>query len=290
VSCRAPGSRPLLRSRTQAGPDHRRADVDFRVDVYLGELAAVAGGFTCTRWPEPCSRSSLAFCWRGRSRGPSFSLGPGPQHRSRGLLDSCAHRRSRRDRHAGQRASPHGGKRLNVSHRVLTEVLVRALGRGEEATGSLRRLADASAIVLRAPGAIPDAARGVELGALLHDIGEIRVPEAVLQKPGLLGASRARDRPTAIRNGPGTSRDGAVAHAPRSTWSVAITSATTGPGTLTASRERRSPLTAGSSRRWTALTDDPDRPYRRARPLAEALDILREECRSPVRSRSWTRR
>jgi diguanylate cyclase (GGDEF)-like protein/putative nucleotidyltransferase with HDIG domain len=49
-------------------------------------------------------------------------------------------------------------------------------------------------------GMSPQAVRGVELGALLHDIGKIRVPEQILNKPGPLTAEEwevMRGHPTA---------------------------------------------------------------------------------------------
>jgi HD-GYP domain-containing protein (c-di-GMP phosphodiesterase class II) len=61
-------------------------------------------------------------------------------------------------------------------------VLVRALeARGTEA-GSLRRLAAASRAVADHLELSPTQREALELGALLHDIGEIRVPEAILKK------------------------------------------------------------------------------------------------------------
>ena len=76
--------------------------------------------------------------------------------------------------------------RLHVSHRSLVDVLVRALESREGETGSLARLARMSLAL--ADGLALDRAQreALELGALLHDIGEIRVPEAVLRKPGPL--------------------------------------------------------------------------------------------------------
>jgi HD-GYP domain-containing protein (c-di-GMP phosphodiesterase class II) len=76
--------------------------------------------------------------------------------------------------------------RLHASHRSLVDVLVRALESRDGETGSLARLARASGAL--ADGLELDRAQreALELGALLHDIGEIRIPEAVLHKPGPL--------------------------------------------------------------------------------------------------------
>jgi HD-GYP domain-containing protein (c-di-GMP phosphodiesterase class II) len=78
--------------------------------------------------------------------------------------------------------------RLHASHRSLVDVLVRALESREGESGSLSRLARMSLAL--ADGLALDRAQreALELGALLHDIGEIRVPEAVLRKPAPLTA------------------------------------------------------------------------------------------------------
>jgi HAMP domain-containing protein len=76
--------------------------------------------------------------------------------------------------------------RLHVSHRSLVDVLVRALESREGEAGSLARLARASRALADGLGLDPAQREALELGALLHDIGEIRVPEAVLRRPGAL--------------------------------------------------------------------------------------------------------
>jgi putative nucleotidyltransferase with HDIG domain len=75
-------------------------------------------------------------------------------------------------------------ERLEVSHRSMIDVLVRALEARQEAPGSLRRLATASLALAERLELSPVQREALEMGALLHDIGEIRVPEAVLQAAG----------------------------------------------------------------------------------------------------------
>jgi len=76
--------------------------------------------------------------------------------------------------------------RLHASHRSLVDVLVRALESRDGESGSLSRLARAS-LALGEGFELDRAQReGLELGALLHDIGEIRIPESVLHKAGPL--------------------------------------------------------------------------------------------------------
>jgi HD-GYP domain-containing protein (c-di-GMP phosphodiesterase class II) len=73
-------------------------------------------------------------------------------------------------------------ERVQVSHRSVVDVLVRALeARGEE-SGSLQRLAKAALALADHVELSATQREGLELGALLHDIGEIRIPEAILQK------------------------------------------------------------------------------------------------------------
>jgi HD-GYP domain-containing protein (c-di-GMP phosphodiesterase class II) len=72
--------------------------------------------------------------------------------------------------------------RLRVSNQSVVDILVRALeARGGE-TGSLRRVATAALALGERCGLSPTQRESLELGALLHDIGEIRIPEALLQK------------------------------------------------------------------------------------------------------------
>ena len=82
--------------------------------------------------------------------------------------------------------------RVHASHRSLVNVLVRALESRAGEPGSLARLARASRALADGLG-LDDAQKdALELGALLHDIGEIRVPETVLREPGPLDAAQWR--------------------------------------------------------------------------------------------------
>jgi HD-GYP domain-containing protein (c-di-GMP phosphodiesterase class II) len=72
--------------------------------------------------------------------------------------------------------------RLRVSNQSVVDILVRALeARGGE-TGSLRRVATAALALGERCGLSSTQRESLELGTLLHDIGEIRIPEALLQK------------------------------------------------------------------------------------------------------------
>ena len=80
-------------------------------------------------------------------------------------------------------------ERVQVSHRSVVDVLVRALeARGGE-TGSLQRVANAAVALADHLGLSATQREALELGALLHNIGEIRIPEALLLKSEPLTAN-----------------------------------------------------------------------------------------------------
>ena len=73
-------------------------------------------------------------------------------------------------------------ERLRVSNQSVVDILVRALeARGGE-TGSLRRVATAAIALADRCELSPAQREALELGALLHNVGEIRIPETLLQK------------------------------------------------------------------------------------------------------------
>jgi len=172
--------------KNSAGQTVAALDVDFRADVYLGELAAVrrrlylhslagavlalvAGVLLARQITRPVVQlSSLA---RGIVEGHFATKVHVAARDEVGILGGVLHLMA---------------ERLNVSNRSMTEVLVRALEARGESPGSLRRLADASVALAEHLELSPAQREALELGALLHDIGEIRVPETVLQKPDSL--------------------------------------------------------------------------------------------------------
>ncbi len=259
-----------------AGQTVAALDVDFRVDVYLGELAAVRRRFYLHSLAGAVLALIAGVLLARQITRPVVQL----SGLARGIVEghfSTSVRIAARDEIGMLGNVLHlMAERLNVSHRSMTEVLVRALEARGETTGSLRRLADASAVVSEHLELSPTQREALELGALLHDIGEIRVPEAVLQKPDLL----APDEREIVQRHP--------------EWGVELLEAvpllTPALDVVGGHHERYDgsgyphgltgetiPLTA----RIFAVVDaldamTHDRPYRRARPLAEALGILRE--------------
>lgn len=252
-------------------------DVDYRIDVYLSELdavrrrlylhsfagavlALVAGVIIARRITRPVAQlSALA---RSVVEGDLTARVRVQSRDEIGLLGNVIHLMV---------------ERLHVSHRSVVDVLVRALeARGGE-SGSLRRLAEA-ALALAEPLRLPPAQReALELGALLHDIGEIRTPEAVLQKAGPLEPDerRAVERhPTAgveiLETVPLLTPALDVVGAHHERWD--------GSGYPQGLRDEAIPLTA----RIFAVADaldamTHDRPYRKARTVEEALAVVREE-------------
>ena len=251
-------------------------DVDYKVDVYLAELAAVrrrlylhslagavlalvAGVLIARRITRPVAQ--LSALTRSVVEGDLTARVRVQSRDEIGLLGNVIHLMV---------------ERLHVSQRSVVDVLVRALeARGGE-PGSLRRLAEA-ALTLAEPLRLPPAQReALELGALLHDIGEIRTPEAVLQKAGPLDPDERRvieRHPAAgieiLETVPLLAPALDIVGGHHERWD--------GGGYPQGLRDEAVPLTA----RIFAVADaldamTHDRPYRKARTVDEALTVVRE--------------
>jgi putative nucleotidyltransferase with HDIG domain len=163
--------------RNRKGLTVAALDVDFRADVYIAELAEVrrrlylhslagallalvAGILLARRITRPVGQ--LVALARGVVEG-DFSTRVRISARDEiGMLGNVFYLMV---------------ERLKISHESMVNVLVRALeARGKE-TGSLKRVAEAALAVgdqLKLSSTQRDA---LALGALLHDIGEIRTPQ-----------------------------------------------------------------------------------------------------------------
>jgi HAMP domain-containing protein len=137
-------------------------EVDYKVDVYLSQLAAarrrlfwhlLAGGVLAAVAGALVAR---------RITGPVAQLARVARSVVEGDLTARAQVRARDEVGMFGNVFHLMVERLAVSNRSMVDVLVRAL---DEA---------------------------LELGALLHDIGEIRTPEAILRKPGPLDPDERR--------------------------------------------------------------------------------------------------
>jgi HAMP domain-containing protein len=167
--------------------------------------------------------------------------------------------------------------RLHASHRSLVDVLVRALESRDGESGSLSRLARAA--VALGDGLELDRAQreALELGALLHDIGEIRIPESILHKPGPLTPDERR----LVQGHPQAGVE-ILEVVPLLTPALDVVASHheryDGGGYPQGLEADEIPLVA----RVFAVADaldamTHDRPYRAARPLDEALVVLKDE-------------
>ena len=252
-------------------------DVDYRVDVYLARLAAVrrrlylhalggalvalaAGVVIARRITRPVQRlASLARAVRSPS---TTSRAPVSSRDEIGLLGNVFHLMV---------------ERLQVSHRNLVDVVVRALEARDGTPGALRRVARAAAAVGEQLGLTAAQAEALELGALLHDIGETRVPEAILRKAGPLTPEERQ----LVEEHPAAGVE-ILESVPLLTPALDVVGGHheryDGEGYPAGLREAGIPLAA----RIFAVVDaldamTHDRPYRRARSLDESLEVLRAE-------------
>ncbi len=252
-------------------------EVDYRVDVYLEQLrtimlwlyinslagamlALVAGVILARQITRPVGQLS-----RMARRVVEGDLTTQERVKSRdeiGLLGNVLHLMV---------------ERVHVSHRNVVDVLVRVLQAQSRETGSLSQLAGAALALADRLDLSTTQREALELGALLHDIGEIRVPDAVLEKAGPL-----------------TPEDWELVKR-HPVWGVEILETVPvltpaldvvgghherydGGGYPQGLRGEDIPLTA----RIFAVVDSldamiHDRPHRRARPMSEALEELQRE-------------
>ena len=263
--------------KNSAGRTVAALDVDFRADVYLGELAAVrrrlylhslagavlalvAGVLLARQITRPVVQ--LSRLARGIVEGHFATKVHVAARDEIGMLGGVLHLMA---------------ERLAVSNRSMTEVLVRALEARGESPGSLRRLANAAAAVSDHLELAPAQREALELGALLHDVGEIKVPEAVLQKPHPLSPEERE----IVQRHPGWGVE-LLETVPLLTPALDVVASHheryDGSGYPHGLSGEEIPLVA----RIFAVVDalnamTHDRPYRRACPLSEALRILQDD-------------
>ncbi|MGH7408410.1 MAG: HD domain-containing phosphohydrolase [Candidatus Methylomirabilales bacterium] len=263
--------------RNAAGRTVAALDVDFRADVYLAELGAVrrrlylhslagavlalfAGVLLARQITRPVGQ--LSTMARGVVEGDLSTRVRIAARDEIGMLGNVFHLMV---------------ERLHVSHRSMVDVLVRALeARGGEA-GALSRVAGAALAVADRLELSPTQREALELGALLHDIGEIRTPEAVLQKAGPL----TPEERGLLEQHPAWGVD-ILETVPLLTPALDVVGGHheryDGKGYPQGLRGEEIALTA----RIFAVADaldamTHDRPHRSARPVSEALEELRRE-------------
>jgi putative nucleotidyltransferase with HDIG domain len=263
--------------KNAAGKTVAALDVDFRADVYLSELAKVRRRLYLYSLAAAVLALAVGILLARHITRPVAQLAALARGVVEGDLTTRVHV------HARDEVGMLGNvfylmvDRLQASHRSMTDVLVRALEARGGGTGSLTRLAKAAGAVADRLDLSRTQREALELGALLHDIGDIRTPEAVLEKRGPLTLEERR----ALQQHP--------------TWGVEILERVPlltpaldvvgghhehydGSGYPNALRAEAIPFTA----RIFAVVDALDamthgRPFRSARPLSEALGELRRE-------------
>lgn len=167
-------------------------DVDYRVEVYLNRLADVrqqlylnslagallalfAGLLIARQITRPLSQlSELA---RRVVEGDSSARVQVAARDEIGLLANVFHLMV---------------ERVQVSNHSVVAVLVRALEARAGESGSLQRLAKAAVALANRLELSATQREALELGSLLHNIGEIRISEALLQKTEPLTAEEQR--------------------------------------------------------------------------------------------------
>ncbi len=166
-------------------------------------------------------------------------------------------------------------ERVHVSHRNTVDVLVRVLQVQSAESGSLLQLAGAALALADGLELSPTQREALELGALLHDIGAIRIPEAVLKKAGPL----TPEERTIVEQHPAWGVE-ILETVPVLTPALDVVGGHheryDGGGYPQGLRGEEIPLIARIFSAVDALDAiTHDRPHRRARPLVEALEELR---------------
>jgi ribonuclease P protein subunit RPR2 len=161
-------------------------DVDYGVDVYLAELAAVRQRFVLHSLAGALLALMVGVLLARRITQPITQLAGLARRVVEGTLSTRVQIASRDEIGMLGNVFHLMVERLHVSHRSVVDVLVRALeARGGEG-GWLRRKAAAALAVAERLELSPIQREALELGALLHTIGEVRLPDAVLHKVGPL--------------------------------------------------------------------------------------------------------
>lgn len=263
--------------RNSAGRTMATLDVDFRADVYLAELAAVRRRFYLHSLAGAVLALVAGILLARQITRPVTQLVSAARSVVEGDLTARVRIAARDEIGMLGNVFHLMVERLHVSHRSMVDVLVRALEARDNQVGSLLRLARAASAVADRLEVSPTQREALELGALLHDIGEIRTPEALLRKPGPL----TPDERAIVQQHPtwGTELLEAV---PLLTPALDVVGGHheryDGKGYPHGLRGEEIPLTA----RIFAVVDaldamTHDRPYRSARSVVEALEVLRRE-------------
>ena len=263
--------------KNAAGKTVAALDVDFRANVYLAELAKIRRRLYLYSLAAAVLALAAGILLARHITRPVGQLSA----LARGVVEGNLSARIRI--HARDEIGMLGNvfylmvDRLRASHRNMTDVLVRALEARKGQTGSLSRVAKAALAVADRLDLTQTQREALELGALFHDIGEIRTPEALLNKPGPLTLEERH----IIQQHPASGVE-ILERVPLLTPALDVVASHheryDGSGYPSGLKAETIPLTA----RIFAVTDaldamTHDRPYRGGRPVSEALEELRRE-------------
>ena len=252
-------------------------DVDYPVEVYLAELAAVRRRFYLHALAGAVLALVAGVLIARRITRPVTQLSELARRVVEGDLTARASVAARDEIGMLGNVFHLMVERLHVSYRSMVDVLVRALEAREGESGALSRLAGAAHAVADRLELSPTQREALELGALLHDIGDIRIPEAVLRKPGPL----TPEEHALVEQHPAWGTE-ILEIVPLLTPALDVVGSHheryDGKGYSQGLRAEEIPLTA----RIFSVVDTldamtHDRPYRKALPLAQALETLRQE-------------
>jgi HAMP domain-containing protein len=157
-------------------------DVDYRVEVYLNKLAEVRRRLYLTSATGALLALIVGLLIARQITQPVTQLSALARRVVEGDLSARVHVATRDEIGMLGNVFHLMVERVQVSNQSVVDVLVRALeARGGE-SGSLQRAAKAAVALADRLGLSATQREALELGALLHDIGEIRIPESLLQK------------------------------------------------------------------------------------------------------------
>lgn len=157
-------------------------DVDYRVEVYLEQLAEVRRRLYLNSLAGALLALIAGLLIARQITRPITQLSTLAQRVVEGELSTRVRVTSRNEIGLLANVFHLMVERVQVSNRSVVDVLVRALEARTGESGSLQRAAKA-ALVLADRLELSEAQReALELGALLHNIGEVRIPESLLQK------------------------------------------------------------------------------------------------------------
>ncbi len=157
-------------------------DVDYRVEVYLNGLAEVRRRLYLSSLAGALLALIAGLLIARQITQPVTQLSGLARRVVEGDLGARGHVNTRDEIGMLGNVFHVMVERVQVSHRSVADVLVRALEACGGENGSLQRLAKAALALADHMELTVTQRESFALGALLHDIGEIRIPEAILQR------------------------------------------------------------------------------------------------------------